>query len=105
MVNDGGFLVWMFGPRRGLSEPTTLVLDVSLPGLLSLALPEWTVIQALLVVAALGAAGVGSYKQWSPQDLCLAAGQLRLAALASPAASCHCGSSQGRCCSPVRTPG
>ncbi len=78
MVNYGGFLVWMFGPRLGLSEPTTLVLDLSLPGLLSLALPEWTVVQALLVVAALGAAGLGSWRQWSPQELSLAAGQLRL---------------------------
>ncbi len=78
MVNYGGFLVWMFGPHLGLSEPTTLVLDLSLPGLLSLALPEWTVIQALLVVAALGAAGVGSYRQWRPQELSLTGDQLRL---------------------------
>ncbi|WP_216914854.1 MULTISPECIES: hypothetical protein [unclassified Synechococcus] len=78
MVKYGGFLVWMFGPRLGLSEPTTLVLDLSLPGLLSLALPEWTVIQALLVVAALGAAGVGSYRQWRPQELSLTGDQLRL---------------------------
>lgn len=78
MVKYGGFLVWMVGPRLGLSEPTTLVLDLSLPGLLSLALPEWTVIQALLVIAALGAAGVGSYRQWSPQELSLTGDQLRL---------------------------
>lgn len=77
MVKYGGFLVWMFGPRLGLSEPTTLMIDLSLPGLLSLALPEWTVVQTLLVVAALGAAGVGSYRQWSPQELSLAGGQLR----------------------------
>ena len=76
MVKYGGFLVWMFGPRLGLIEPTTLVLDLSLPGLLSLALPEWTVIQALLVVAALGAAGFGSYRQWSPQELTFTADQL-----------------------------
>ncbi len=78
MVKYGGFLVWMFGPRLGLSEPTTLMLDLSLPGLLSLALPEWSVIQALLVVAALGAAGVGSTRQWRPQELCLTGDQLRL---------------------------
>lgn len=66
----------MLGPRLGLSEPTTLMLDLSLPGLLSLALPEWTVIQTLLVVAALGAAGFGSLRQWSPQELCLAADQI-----------------------------
>lgn len=78
MVKYGGFLVWMFGPRLGLSEPTTLVLDLSLPGLLSLALPAWSVIQALLVVAALGAAGVGSYRQWRPQELSLTGDQLRL---------------------------
>ncbi|WP_216921573.1 hypothetical protein [Synechococcus sp. CCAP 1479/9] len=78
MVKYGGFLVWMFGPRLGLSEPTTLVLDLSLPGLLSLALPEWTVVQAMLVVAALGAAGVGSYRQWIPQELSLMGDQLRL---------------------------
>ena len=78
MVKYGGFLVWMFGPRLGLSEPTTLVLDLSLPGLLSLGLPEWSVVQVLLVVAALGAAGVGSYRQWSPQELCLTGDQLLL---------------------------
>ncbi|MEA5412354.1 hypothetical protein VB737_11305 [Synechococcus sp. BA-120 BA3] len=78
MVKYGGFLVWMFGPRLGLSEPTTLVLDLSLPGLLSLGLPEWTVVQVLLVVAALGAAGVGSYRQWSPQEICLTGDQLLL---------------------------
>ncbi|WP_094586216.1 hypothetical protein [Synechococcus sp. BO 8801] len=78
MVKYGGFLVWMFGPRLGLSEPTTLVLDLSLPGLLSLALPEWTVVQALLVVAALGAAGIGSYRQWCPQELSLTGDQFRL---------------------------
>ena len=69
MVKYGGFLVWMLGPRLGLTAPTTLVLDLSLPGLLSLALPEWSVIQALLLVAALGAAGVGSYRHWSRQEL------------------------------------
>ncbi|MCT0207566.1 hypothetical protein [Synechococcus sp. CS-1332] len=78
MVKYGGFLVWMFGPRLGLSEPTTLMLDPSMPGLLSLALPEWTVIQALLVVAALGAAGVGSTRHWRPQELSLTGDQLRL---------------------------
>ena len=78
MVKYGGFLVWMFGPRLGLSEPTTLVLDLSLPGLLSLGLPEWSVVQVLLVVAALGAAWVGSYRQWSPQELCLTGDQLLL---------------------------
>ena len=78
MVKYGGFLVWMFGPRLGLSEPTTLVLDLSMPGLLSLGLPEWSVVQVLLVVAALGAAGVGSYRQWSPQELCLTGDQLLL---------------------------
>ncbi len=78
MVQYGGFLVWMLGPRLGLSEPSTLVLDLSLPGLLSLALPEWTLIQGLLVVAALGAAGLGSYRQWSPQELSLTADQLSL---------------------------
>lgn len=69
MVKYGGFLVWMLGPRLGLTAPTTLVLDLSLPGLLSLALPEASVIQALLVVAALGAAGFGSYRHWSRQEL------------------------------------
>ncbi|WP_255147508.1 class I SAM-dependent methyltransferase [Synechococcus sp. ATX 2A4] len=69
MVKYGGFLVWMLGPRLGLTAPTTLVLDLSLPGLLSLVLPEWSVIQALLVVAALGAAGFGSYRHWSRQEL------------------------------------
>ncbi len=69
MVKYGGFLVWMLGPRLGLTAPTTLVLDLSLPGLLSLALPEGSVIQALLVVAALGAAGFGSYRHWSRQEL------------------------------------
>ncbi|MCP9828195.1 class I SAM-dependent methyltransferase [Synechococcus sp. L2F] len=69
MVKYGGFLVWMLGPRLGLTAPTTLVLDLSLPGLLSLALPVASVIQALLVVAALGAAGFGSYRHWSRQEL------------------------------------
>ncbi len=69
MVKYGGFLVWMLGPRLGLTAPTTLVLDLSLPGLLSLALPEGSVIQALLLVAALGAAGFGSYRHWSRQEL------------------------------------
>jgi hypothetical protein len=78
MVKYGGFLVWMFGPRLGLGAPTTLVLDLSLPGLLSLGLPEWTVIQALLVIAALGAAGIGSYRQWSPQELSVADDQIHL---------------------------
>ncbi len=78
MVKYGGFLVWMFGPRLGLSEPTTLVLDLSLPGLLSLGLPEWTVIQTLLVIAALGAAGIGSYRQWSPQELSVTGDQIQL---------------------------
>ncbi|KAF0653326.1 hypothetical protein L107_09236 [Cyanobium sp. Copco_Reservoir_LC18] len=78
MVKYGGFLVWMFGPRLGLGAPTTLVLDLSLPGLLSLGLPEWTVIQALLVVAALGAAGIGRYRQWSPQELSVADDQIHL---------------------------
>ncbi|AFY27931.1 hypothetical protein [Cyanobium gracile] len=78
MVKYGGFLVWMFGPRLGLSAPTTLVLDLSLPGLLSLGLPEWTVIQTLLVIAALGAAGIGSYRQWSPQELSVADDQIHL---------------------------
>jgi hypothetical protein len=78
MVKYGGFLVWMLGPRLGLSEPTTLVLDLSLPGLLSLGLPEWTVIQTLLVVAALGAAGLGSYRQWSPQELAVTGDRLQL---------------------------
>ncbi|WP_216908929.1 hypothetical protein [Synechococcus sp. CCY 0621] len=87
MVKYGGFLVWMFGPRLGLSESTTLVLDLSLPGLLSLALPEWTVIQTLLVVAALGAAGIGSYRQWSPQELCLTDDQLSLRRPGQPSRS------------------
>lgn len=78
MVKYGGFLVWMFGPRLGLSAPTTLVLDLSLPGLLSLGLPEWTVLQTLLVIAALGAAGIGSYRQWSPQELSVADDQIHL---------------------------
>lgn len=78
MVKYGGFLVWMFGPRLGLSEPTTLVLDLSLPGLLALGLPEWTVIQTLLVVAALSAAGIGSYRQWSPQEFAVTGDQLHL---------------------------
>lgn len=78
MVKYGGILVWMLGPRLGLSEPTTLVLDLSLPGLLSLGLPEWTVVQALLVIAALGAAGIGGYRQWSPRELAVTGDLLQL---------------------------
>ncbi|MEA5441589.1 hypothetical protein [Cyanobium gracile] len=87
MVKYGGFLVWMLGPRLGLSEPTTLMLDLSVPGLLSLALPEWTVIQTLLVVAALGAAGLGSVQQWSPQELTLAADRVTYRRAGQPAQS------------------
>lgn len=76
MVKYGGFLVWMLGPRLGLTEPTVLKVDLSVPGLLGLALPEWSVVQTLLVVSALGAAGVGSWRQWIPQELRLGADQL-----------------------------
>ena len=87
MVKYGGVLVWMLGPRLGLSEPTTLMLDLSVPGLISLALPEWTVIQTLLVVAALGAAGLGSVQQWSPQELTLAADRVSYRRAGQPAQS------------------
>ncbi|MCP9835275.1 MULTISPECIES: hypothetical protein [unclassified Cyanobium] len=32
LVKYSGVLGWMYAPRPGLSEPTTLVLDLSLPG-------------------------------------------------------------------------
>lgn len=69
MAKYGAFLVWMLGPRLGLTEPTTLYFDFSFGGLFGFFVPEWTVRQSVLVMAALAAAGFGWYRQSRPQEL------------------------------------
>ena len=72
MAKYGAFLMWMLGPRLGLTEPTTLYLDLSFQGMLGFFVPEWNVMQSGLLALALVLAGVGSYRQGRPQELKLA---------------------------------